>query len=78
MTNTPTEREGEGAWTRLRSNMDVAEYEHVVLGLIFLKSISGTFLRDRSNRFQAPTLFPAHQLAPCLVANTCVNHGKRG
>src|SRR5438477_6889990 len=28
---------------KLRSNMDAGEYEHVVLGLIFLKYISGTF-----------------------------------
>jgi len=28
---------------KLRSNMDAAEYKHVVLGLIFLKYISDTF-----------------------------------
>ena len=28
---------------KLRNNMDAAEYEHVVLGLIFLKYISDTF-----------------------------------
>jgi type I restriction enzyme M protein len=27
---------------KLRSNMDAAEYKHVLLGLIFLKYISGT------------------------------------
>jgi type I restriction enzyme M protein len=33
-------------WTaadKLRSNMDAAEYKHVVLGLIFLKYISDAF-----------------------------------
>ena len=29
---------------KLRSNMDAAEYKHVVLGLIFLKYISDSFL----------------------------------
>jgi len=29
---------------KLRSNMDAAEYKHVVLGLIFLKYISDAFL----------------------------------
>src|SRR5690606_39438694 len=28
---------------KLRSNMDAAEYKHVVLGLIFLKYVSDTF-----------------------------------
>lgn len=28
---------------KLRSNMDAAEYKHVVLGLIFLKYISDAF-----------------------------------
>ena len=28
---------------KLRSNMDAAEYKHVVLGLIFLKHISDAF-----------------------------------
>ena len=33
-------------WTaadKMRSNMDAAEYKHVVLGLIFLKYISDAF-----------------------------------
>ena len=30
---------------KLRSNMDAAEYKHVVLGLIFLKYISDSFTR---------------------------------
>ena len=32
---------------KLRSNMDAAEYKHVVLGLIFLKYISDTFEENR-------------------------------
>lgn len=33
-----------GAATALRSSMDAAEYKHVVLGLIFLKYVSDTFM----------------------------------
>ena len=33
---------------QLRSNMDAAEYKHVVLGLIFLKYVSDVFARRRS------------------------------
>ena len=29
---------------KLRNNMDAAEYKHVVLGLIFLKYVSDTFM----------------------------------
>jgi type I restriction enzyme M protein len=32
---------------KLRSNMDAAEYKHVVLGLIFLKYISDSFEEKR-------------------------------
>ncbi len=32
---------------KLRSNMDAAEYKHVVLGLIFLKYISDAFEQHR-------------------------------
>jgi type I restriction enzyme M protein len=32
---------------KLRSNMDAAEYKHVVLGLIFLKYISDSFEEHR-------------------------------
>ena len=28
---------------KLRNNMDAAEYKHVVLGLVFLKYVSGSF-----------------------------------
>lgn len=35
------------AANQLRSNMDAAEYKHVVLGLIFLKYISDVFTRRR-------------------------------
>ena len=50
-------------WTaadKLRSNMDAAEYKHVVLGLIFLKYISDTFqevyqeLKDDRENFSDP------------------------
>ena len=33
---------------KLRSNMDPAEYKHVILGLIFLKYISDSFQTRRS------------------------------
>jgi type I restriction enzyme M protein len=33
---------------KLRSNMDAAEYKHVVLGLIFLKYISDSFAERRA------------------------------
>jgi type I restriction enzyme M protein len=33
---------------RLRSNMDAAEYKHVVLGLIFLKYVSDVFARRQA------------------------------
>jgi hypothetical protein len=36
------------ALTKLRNNMDAAEYKHVVLGLIFLKYISDTFEEQRA------------------------------
>ena len=32
---------------KLRSNMDAAEYKHVVLGVIFLKYISDAFKDER-------------------------------
>ncbi len=35
---------------KLRSNMDAAEYKHVVLGLIFLKYISDTFEEHRAKQ----------------------------
>ena len=34
--------------TRWRSNMDAAEYKHVVLGLIFLKYISDAFEEEHA------------------------------
>lgn len=43
-------------WTaanQLRSNMDAAEYKHVVLGLIFLKYVSDVFERRRTTLFKA-------------------------
>jgi type I restriction enzyme M protein len=43
---------------KLRSNMDAAEYKHIVLGLIFLKYISDSFAERRATlekRFADPT-----------------------
>jgi len=39
----------------LRSNMDAAEYKHVVLGLIFLKYISDAF-KEQYAKLQAETI----------------------
>src|SRR5690349_14160909 len=42
---------------KLRSNMDAAEYKHIVLGLIFLKYVSDAFAERRSElerRFADP------------------------
>ena len=42
---------------KLRSNMDAAEYKHIVLGLIFLKYISDAFAEKRTElerRFADP------------------------
>ena len=36
------------ACDRLRSNMDAAEYKHVVLGLIFLKYVSDVFAQRQN------------------------------
>src|SRR6266498_1489825 len=42
---------------KLRSNMDAAEYKHVVLGLIFLKYISDSF-EERRSALEAQTRDP--------------------
>jgi type I restriction enzyme M protein len=42
---------------KLRSNMDAAEYKHIVLGLIFLKYVSDAFTERRAEltlRFADP------------------------
>jgi type I restriction enzyme M protein len=42
---------------KLRSNMDAAEYKHIVLGLIFLKYVSDSFAEHRAElegRFADP------------------------
>lgn len=39
---------------KLRSNMDAADYKHVVLGLIFLKFISDRFERQRAKVVATP------------------------
>ena len=44
-------------WTaadKMRSNMDAAEYKHVVLGLIFLKYISDSFEETRADITKDP------------------------
>ena len=46
---------------KLRSNMDAAEYKHVVLGLIFLKYISDTF-DERREGLKAAFADPSHEL----------------
>jgi len=43
---------------KLRSNMDAAEYKHVVLGLIFLKYISDSFEEKRKQLLKDPTSDP--------------------
>src|SRR6476660_9132758 len=43
---------------KLRSNMDAAEYKHIVLGLIFLKYVSDSFAEHRAKleqRFATPS-----------------------
>jgi type I restriction enzyme M protein len=46
---------------KLRSNMDAAEYKHVVLGLIFLKYISDAF-DERGAELKAAFVNPDHEL----------------
>lgn len=46
---------------KLRSNMDAAEYKHVVLGLIFLKYISDSF-DERREELKAAFADPQHEL----------------
>ena len=46
---------------KLRSNMDAAEYKHVVLGLIFLKYISDSF-DERREELKAAFADPKHEL----------------
>ena len=43
---------------KLRSNMDAAEYKHVVLGLIFLKYISDAFSEIHDELEKDPTSDP--------------------
>jgi type I restriction enzyme M protein len=45
---------------KLRSNMDAAEYKHVVLGLIFLKYISDSF-DERRVELKAAFADPRHE-----------------
>ena len=43
---------------KLRSNMDAAEYKHVVLGLLFLKHISDAFNEIHEELKKDPTSDP--------------------
>ncbi|GAB1366640.1 hypothetical protein MASR1M36_15110 [Candidatus Cloacimonadaceae bacterium] len=43
---------------KLRSNMDAAEYKHVVLGLIFLKYISDSFSEHHTELLKDPMANP--------------------
>lgn len=53
---------------KLRSNMDAAEYKHVVLGLIFLKYISDAFEAHRErNRSKVSKLCRLEQGLPSLL-----------
>ena len=38
---------------KLRAQMDAAEYKHIVLGLIFLKYISDTFVKQQEKMREA-------------------------
>ena len=42
---------------KMRSNMDAAEYKHVVLGLIFLKYISDAFIERREELKKDPEYY---------------------
>src|SRR3954469_1143324 len=46
---------------KLRSNMDAAEYKHVVLGLIFLKYISDAFEEKHAQLLSEPGADPEDQ-----------------
>ena len=46
---------------KLRSSMDAAEYKHIVLGLIFLKYISDSFVAQR-DRLRAAFAGPSSEL----------------
>ena len=43
---------------KLRSNMDAADYKHIVLGLIFLKFISDKFEAKRAELAATPNADP--------------------
>lgn len=58
MINAETKKTLWAAADKLRSNMDAAEYKHIVLGLIFLKYVSDAFTERRSElarRFADPS-----------------------
>ena len=49
MINNEVKRTLWAAADKLRSNMDAAEYKHIVLGMIFLKYVSDAFTERRGN-----------------------------
>ena len=50
---------------KLRAQMDAAEYKHLVLGMIFLKYISDTFLEQQKKVFLEFTKwYPKFQVEP--------------
>jgi type I restriction-modification system DNA methylase subunit len=64
--NNELERTLWAAADKMRSNMDAAEYKHVVLGLIFLKYISDAFndlyfkLKEGKGEFEGADPPPHH------------------
>jgi type I restriction enzyme M protein len=59
---------------KMRSNMDAAEYKHVVLGLIFLKYISDAFqgLHDKLKEGKGEFEGAARTAPPGLSSPTAV------
>lgn len=58
MINAETKKTLWAAADKLRSNMDAAEYKHIVLGLIFLKYVSDAFTErqaELARRFADPS-----------------------
>jgi hypothetical protein len=56
---------------KLRSNMDAAEYKHVVLGLIFLKYISDAF--DAIERMFVEEIGPDWESDTASVKDICLS-----
>ena len=74
----PMEKQLWKAADKLRKNIDAAEYKHVVLGLIFLKYISGAFEELYEKLKTTPELVPTMEhtdKAESGVANTTQSDG---